>query len=351
MDGNCLTRRAFVFSAAASFCLLRKPAEATAAEDRHEFIDDLGRAVVVPQQPGKVVALGINAQTLLVQLCPDCLMSLVKEADESDASDYRAAGISDNVAHFDTGAINSSDIDGVDPGLFKALSPDVMVDAGLRRDGLVEELDELQRQTGVPCFFVDLSFGRLADAYRTLGLMLGCANRANSLAEAVDRIWRNTRDCLLGYGSAPLEVLYAPRMDGAWVSPSIEVQLSALEYLGARVNREAYDYKTSSIDFEAIDGDPPEVIVFDDLSSSEQMSIRQGAIPDLWQSAVDKFCIRTVTAPARMHSWVRSMVFVQSVGLLWLGRILKEPQDDFPESTEVQQFYSLFYGYQPSDIE
>lgn len=325
--------------------------EAFADNQVRTYVDDLDRSVNLPSAVNSVAALGVNAQTLLVQLCPDNLVSLTKVADSSDSLDFEAAGVSDSVVQLGTGVLNSSDIDKVEPDVCRFLYPDLMVDAGLNREGLAEELDELQSATGIPCVFLDLSFGSLADAYRKLGAIFDCGVRAELLACQTESIQADTENCIYDLLGAFPSAVYAPRARGIDVSSSIKVQLDALEHVGAKVVYDAYDFQHHTIDFDALDRTPPEVIVFDDLSSEGQMASRQGEIADTWQEVVDKYCIRTIMAPARMHSWFRSMVFVQSIGLLWLRHVFALSHDDGVFRNEVDQFYELYFGYCPSEVE
>ena len=355
MGRGSITRRDFATFLAAFgggvFLSFKNPVEARAVDDCYSFEDDLGRSAVVPETIRSVLALGVNAQTLLVQLCPDLLVSLVKESEEDDAADYEAAGVSTVVSQLGTGVINSSDIGSVNPGVLETLQPDVMIDAGLPREQLAEDLDRLQDEINVPCLFFDLSFGHLSAAYRRLGLLFGRESRAEVLAEYVESIWVQARSSLREDLVVPLKVLYAPRIDGAGVSSSISVQLAALEHLGVEVIEDVYDYESKTLNFNKIDENPPEIIVFDDLTSGEQLALRQGDVAELWQDVIDRYCIRTITAPARMHSWVRSMVFVQSIGLLWLQQALRGPSDDFVSGEIVQEYYEIFYRYCPLSVD
>jgi iron complex transport system substrate-binding protein len=124
----------------------------------------------------------------LCELFPEKIASLAVEISGDDVSDYEEADMGELVQLPETGTLFSTSDTDMSPTKVAALSPVIMLDVGLPKEGLAEKLDALQLETGIPYIFIDISFGNLPQAYRILGSLLGCDRRAEALAAYVEAV-------------------------------------------------------------------------------------------------------------------------------------------------------------------
>ena len=73
-----------------------------------------------------------------------------------------------------------------------AAAPDVVIDVGEPKGSIVEDMDELQEQTGIPFVHIDAYLSSMDDTYAMLGDLLAMPNEAQGRADycrfAYDRI-------------------------------------------------------------------------------------------------------------------------------------------------------------------
>ena len=327
-----------------------------------QFIDSLGRTVVVPAGATAVTPLGVQAQTLMEILCGENLVSLALSMD-ADAADYRAAGLgslldlpqkgertsSATLADMlsadaeELAAAGSSALDAAEEELNAAAAAgaagdaadaqsfvlvpgtDLILDVGLARDGLAAELDALQEATGVPCVFLDISFGRLAQAFEMLGGLVSVSDpmRAATLAAYVRAVQEGTvasPEDVADRGAC--SVFYAQRDKGLMVRDGIEVQHDAIAHIGAVPYGAAYNYASRTVDVEMLSPETVDLVVFDDTRCLSQLLDGEGEIHESWGASEAVGQGRFAVAPALMHSWFGSPVMAQTIGLLWLSQII-----------------------------
>lgn len=349
-----LTRRGFVSGAiaiAGGVAMLSLPGGASASEGPTaaspapagaSFADSLGRPLDLAEPASSVVPLGIYAQTLMETLCPDALASLAKEV-SGDAEAFAEAGLADIVALAETGTPGANFGKRVDPDQVAALAPDVVLQAGVPRAGASGELERVRSETGAPCVFLDVSFGRLQESYRALGRLLGCEERAEELASYIEDA-QSRAVAAMADGGGGLRVFYGPRAAGRKVTAGVSVQVDVMSRLGLAPVTRPYDFEGRTVDFAALAEEDPDFIVLDDTSLPSAFFSCEGEAYELWKGVRAVGEGRFAVAPALMHSILGSAVFAQSIGMLWIGFAIRP--DHFRESmiAEMQRFYCLFYN-------
>ena len=70
----------------------------------------------------------------------------------------------------------------------------VVIDVGEPKDTIVEDLDALQEQTGIPFVHVSATIETMGDAYRKLGELLGMEEEAETLATYCDETYAMVKD-------------------------------------------------------------------------------------------------------------------------------------------------------------
>ena len=70
----------------------------------------------------------------------------------------------------------------------------VVIDVGEPKDTIVEDVDALQEQTGIPFVHVSATIETMGDAYRELGELLGMEEAAETLAAYCDETYAMVKD-------------------------------------------------------------------------------------------------------------------------------------------------------------
>ena len=340
-----ITRRDFAAIAAKAFALAVGVPGMDVVAGRAEgvvFADALGRDVRIDGSVTSVSPLGIGAQAMITALVPNGLASVALDV-KGDEEAYDDAGLAGVSGLPESGALNMASADPVSEAAIGSVKPDLLIDAGVPRDGLAEELDELQRVTGVPCVFLDIGFGKLPDAYRLLGRLLFCESRAEELAVFVESALDMAREVASRSGKS-CRALYAPRRDGLSVRSGIEVQLDAMRHVGVEPVTDAYDMDARTVDPVRAAESDPDLVVFGSSASLESLLAKEGSAFEAWGRVPAVAQGRFVVCPTLMHSWFGSMVLVQSLGVLWLARVVFPDACDYDLVGQAGDFYRLFYG-------
>ena len=141
---------------------------AESAETR-SFTDSVGRTVELPKDLEKVAVSGPLAQIVLFALCPDRLVGIANKWDET-AAQYFDAKYSDlpvlGQLYGGKGELNLETL--------LASGAQVVVDVGEPKKTIVEDLDALQQQTGIPFVHITATTADMGDAYRKLGELTIC---------------------------------------------------------------------------------------------------------------------------------------------------------------------------------
>lgn len=343
-----ITRRKFVRRASlgvAGLALLAHPLPAVAYDSslKKDFVDDLGRKVSLTLGAGKIVPYGACAQDLITTLCPDALASLFTDVNQ-DIEDYCKAGIAEygllpKINH----KLDSSFVEKI-----MDVNPDFILDAGVPKSGLISELDDLQKEIGIPVFFLDISFGSLSSAYRTLGEVLNNHDRAETLAAYVDEA-RNRVGSLNHGISKGCNVLYAPKENGLILKSSVTTQLQVMSFIGATPVVNFYDFDSGTICLDMINNSDIDLIVFDDTDCLDSLVCKTGESYNIWKRIDLIQKNRFIVSPALMHSWFGSMVLSQTIGMLWLAHAIWPQTYNYDLIDEAERYYSLFYSLEKEE--
>lgn len=355
MDDNLsLSRRHFVeLISSGVLCTLAVgiPREAFAGQgfgSPRDFVDSLGRNVYIPSRVESVTPTGMCAQAMLCMLFPEKLASVAASIDGAENQEYRNAGMSAVTDLPETGTATTSTDAGINATEVVNVSPSIMLDVGVAKEGLESELDVLQEETGVPYAFIDISFGKLPEAYRTLGRLLGCSERSERLATYVENVHSEIEQGKTRR-SGSCKVFYAPRVLGLGVSRSVSLQADAITFIGAMPIMTPYDYENRTVDLDALAAESADLILFDDIDCLDSLRSGEGEAFDIWSPVPAIREGRFAVSPALFHSWLGSLVFVQSIGMLWLASIIWPEAYDDDMTQRAKEFYELFYGFEAED--
>ncbi|MDR3316253.1 MAG: ABC transporter substrate-binding protein [Coriobacteriales bacterium] len=312
-------------------------------DDVYDFVDSLGRGVSIPSSIERVTPMGICAQTMLCTLLPEKLASVAVSINEAETQEYLNAGMGAVTDLPETGTAIKSEATGIDLGGIEAIVPSIILDIGTPKEELGSRLDALQEETGRPCVFLDISFGKLPEAYRKLGQLLGCGKRAEKLASYIEGIYSDIekrRTKVLG----SCKVLYASGELGLHSRGSASLQADVISFIGAVPIVTPHSAENGTIDFGALASEDVGIVLFDDADSFDSLCSHEGEAYEIWSSIPAVQSGRVAVSPGLFHSWLGSLVLVQAIGTLWLASVLCPMVYDYDMAQKAEEFYGLFYG-------
>ncbi len=320
-----------------------------AAVETVSFTDSAGREVEVPATIDRIVPSGHTANQVLLTIAPEKMVGLSQEMTEAQVK-YLGDRVADDLpilgaAFGSAGDLNKESV--------AATGAQILIDTGEYKDGIEEDLDELQEQLGIPCVFIECKLDDWGSAYRKLGELLGEEERAEQLASYCERAY----DEVFGVMSEIPEserarVLYCLGDTGTNVIANGSFQANVVDMVAdnvAVVDSPVGSGAGNESNLEQIAVWDPEVILFgpdsicdtvaDDPTWSTLTAIRSGSYYRI---------------PGEPYNWLNNPPSVNQVlGMQWLARLLYPERFEGKESAydAISEYYRLFYGYDLSEAE
>src|SRR5882757_2136830 len=151
--------------------------------------DAAGRTVPVPARVERIFAAGPPAAIALYTVAPDLLLGWARATTATEREFLLPdVGSRPEVGRI-TGRGNTANLEVV-----LALKPDLILDIGTVNPTFVSLADRVQQQTGVPYALLDGRFDGTAQAYRTLGALIGRREQGDELARIADEMIKTITD-------------------------------------------------------------------------------------------------------------------------------------------------------------
>ena len=225
------------------------------------------------------------------------------------------------------------------------LDPQVIIDLGEAKASIVEDMDAIQTQIGIPTVHIDARLSGYGDAYRMLGELLQLPDRADALADYCDSVYADTQAIMAAVGENRIRVLYCMGTNGTNVIAKGSFHAELLDLLADNVavlDNPSSKGTGNEVSIEQILLWDPDVIIF------AQGSIYDSVKTDpLWQELTAVASGRYVQAPVGPYPWMGFPSAVQRIlGMLWLCDVLYPDycQDDL--YTQVSEYFTLFYHWE-----
>lgn len=314
--------------------LLLVPVMATAQGTR-VFVDDAGREVVLDETIERVVVTGPLGQIAVFAIAPDKLVGLCSAWDSAsqpyiDTARYDLPVIGQ--IYGGKGNVNLEEL--------MATQPQAVIDVGEPRGDIVEDLNELQEQTGLPFVHISAYIDSLDKTYTRLGELLGMPEEGKALADYCADVY--------GKASAVAEkaqkkrLLYVVGVEGLGVIAKDSYHSAVIDMLSDNVavlESPSSKGTGNEVDMEQILAWNPDVILFSQSSSFETA----GDDP-LWQ-AVSAIAANTYyEVPVGPYNWMGFPPGVQRLaGMLWMGKLLYPDLADYDLYEEIARHFELMY--------
>jgi iron complex transport system substrate-binding protein len=308
------------------------------AEEMTLFVDDAGRSVEVPAKIERIAPSGVMAQMMLFSLAPSSLVSLSSRWDAAVEAFLDISHLPVLGALYGTGGeLNLESL--------AAADPQVIIDVGEPKDTIVEDMDAVSRQVGIPAVHIGSSLRTMPEAYRRLGALLGIEEEAEALAAYCEEVFTRAEAIMEKVGEENKKtILYLIGDVGQNVTAKGSYHGELLDLFAdnvAVVDNPTARGTGNESDMEQITMWDPEIIIF----APESVYAHVGSDP-VWQTLTAVQQKQYVEAPYGPFNWLGFPPSIQlHLGALWLPTLLYPEACDYDLYTEVQRFYALFYHY------
>ena len=308
--------------------------------------DSAGRQVEIPADIRRVAPSGSTAQMILMPIAYDLLAGL-----SSSPSTAQMPYFPEEVRYLPTfGQFYGSKANLNMESLIDA-RPQIIIDLGDKKDSIADDMDRIQKQTGIPTVFIEANLDDMAAAYRTLGDILNRSDMAESLAQFIEKTVSMARE---NSAKIPenqrLSVLFGTGSTGLACNAAGSVQADVIDLVGA-VNAIIPQEVSNrgggtTVSLEEVYAVEPDVILlstggpYDTLTQGEWAGLRAVQSGKYYE------------IPGLPYDWMSSPPSVNRVlGIWWLGNLLYPELYDYDMVQVAREYYGLFWHYDLTEEE
>ena len=299
------------------------------------FTDSCGREVTVPANVEKVAVSGPLAQIVVFAMAPDKLVGIANAWDESAAqfldTKYYDLPLLGQL-YGGKGEMNLETL--------LAAAPDVVIDVGEPKGSIVEDMDALQEQTGIPFVHIDAYLASMDNTYAMLGDLLAMPNEAQGLADYCRYAY--DRAVEIANSVEKVNLLYITGDEGLNVIAKGSYHAEAIDLLAnnlAVVEEPSSKGTGNEVDMEQILNWNPDVILFAPGSIYASVGSNEN-----WQTVTAIKNGAYYEVPMGPYNWMGFPPSVQRLlGMTWMAKILYPTAADYDLYTEVSTYFQLFY--------
>lgn len=302
------------------------------------FTDSVGREVEVPANIDRIAVSGPLAQIVIFALAPDKMVGIATEWDGTAENylptDYYNLPLLGQL-YGGKGELNLETL--------LSSGAQVVIDVGEPKDTIVEDMDALQEQTGLPFVHISAYTATMGDAYRMLGKLLNMEDKAEVLATYCDNVYAKTLAIMDEVGEeGKVKLLYLLGDKGLNVIAEGSYHAEVINMLSnnlAVVDDPSSKGTGNETDMEQILLWNPDVILFAPDSIYETV----GTDPT-WQNLAAIQNGKYYEVPFGPYNWLGFPPSVQRyLGMMWMTQLLYPDMAQYDLYNEVAGYYQLFY--------
>lgn len=314
------------------------------------YTDDYGREVELPVEINRIVASGPNAQMILVTLAPEMMVGLAEAPSRTQRKYFP-----DN--YMDLPTLGQFYGKKMSLNLENLMETDtqLIIDIGEIKEEGNEDMDTIQKQTGIATIYVEASPETFPEAYRKLGKILGKEDEAEALAQYCQETLDLAEEVKGKLSPEDVQtVLFGVSSTGLNCNVSGSVQAQNIELIGAQnaiqVGEEEVNGRDGGnpVDFEAIYVADPDVIVLAHGGPYDKLKDDGSQWKELRAVQEDRY----YEIPGEPYSWMSAPPSVNQVlGARWLMSVVYPDLYSGDVYQDAKDFYRLFWHYELSDEE
>ena len=300
------------------------------------FTDDCGRQVELPEEIRTVIPSGPAAQIALYAIANDKLAGLSSPFDENASfmipEEYYDLEVIGQV-YGGKGTVNVEEL--------CAMAPDVIIDVGESKDSIKTDLDELQKQIGIPCVHIDMTLSSLPETFTRLGQLLRREEQGKKLAEFCKKWLDSIPELMEKVCDDRVKGVYCVNLEGLSVLAKTSYHAELIDLLIDNVA--VFDDVSSKgtgnpTDIEQLMLWDPEFIIF-----SPDGSYDASVNDETWQEISAIKSGNVVEVPSLPYNWLGLPPSSQRIlGIIWLESALYHEYTDFDVYEAVREYFDLF---------
>jgi iron complex transport system substrate-binding protein len=311
-------------------------APSSAAGETYLFADSAGRKVEIPKNVERIAPSGQLAQMVLFALAPDKLVGLSNKWSQDAGIYMDAKYLKLPVFGQFYGSAN------LNMEALAAAKPQLIIDIGEKKSSIVEDMDSVQKQLGIPTIFVEATLASLPASYETLGQVLDMTKEAKVLSDYCKEIYTTTTDTMSKIGDKKLKVLYSLGDTGTNVIAKGSFHAEVLDLMGDNVavlDNPSSKGTGNEVSMEQIIQWKPDVILY-----APQSIYKKAAADPAWKQMKAIQDGKFYEVPGIPYNWLGSPPSINRyVGMIWLSELLYPDEFQYDMRNEVSRFYKLFY--------
>lgn len=310
---------------------------AAATSATTSFTDSAGRQVEVPTKITRIVPSGTMAQIALFALAPEMLVGVSSKWDPVaeqyiDSKYYNLPVLGQ---FYGKGDLNLEEIAKVDPQL--------IIDIGESKSTIVADMDGIQSQVGIPTVHIEATMDTMADAYRTMGKLLGKEKEAEALAKYCEEVNTKTKSIMDKVGTTgKINLVYCTGEDGLSVLANGSFHSEIIDEVSnnvAVVTDVSSKGTGNPVDMEQLMQWDPDVIVF--APGSIYSTVAQN---EAWQNLKAIKNGNYYEVPNGPYNWMGNPPTVNRfMGMIWITQLLYPDKAQYDGYKEAAKYYKLFY--------
>lgn len=304
------------------------------------FTDSCGRQVALSTNVENIAPSGAYAQVMLLSLCPEKLMGLCSKISKTQLEFFGQQY--EDLPVF--GRFYSRNADMNYEAIIKA-NPDVLIDVGEHKKTIVQDLSELQSQTGLPVVFVEATLNKMANAYELLGEITQTQERAKKLSDYTNDILSFAKKVKKSKSKEQMpRILYSSGEYGTEVHEAGNVHAAVLDAVGVRNVAQLSNTNSNQVSIEQIMNWNPDIVILSPNSYYEDIYNDPS-----WSSVSAVKNKKVYEVPSIPYSWVDQPPSIQQLlGILWLGNLLYPKDYNFDMVEKAAEFMKLYWTVEPS---
>ena len=314
--------------------------------ETRKFKDDAGRVVEIPEKIKSIAPSGMLAQTILITAVPEKLCGIARKP-----ADEQLEFLPENLGELpEFGVFYGKNANFNLEAVLKA-NPDIIIDIGEKKKKIAEDMDQLQKQIGIPTVFIEANLDGMDQCYARLEELLGKSEQLSKLQEDVRETLersKKTREKLEKDKKDIVKVYLAMGEDGSCTDAkeSFHAQVLPLIPLENVADVEPQPKSgVTQVSMEQILLWEPDWILVDNVRLLEDMKKDK-----TWEEVPAFKAGRVMLVPNMPYGFLNNPPSINRLlGLDYFGATFYPELYPFKPEERVKEFYQLYYGTELED--
>ena len=318
--------------------------------ETYTYTDDYGREVLLRKDISRIVASGPNAQMILVTLAPEMMVGLAEAPSTAQSRFFPDYYIDMPTLGQFYGKKMSLNLENL-----MQTDTQIIIDVGEIQEDGNEDMDNIQKQTGIATIYVEASPETYPEAYRKLGKILGKEEEAEILAAYCEETLKRAENVKGKLSDSDVRsVLFGVSSTGLNCNVSGSVQARVIDLIGAENAIQLPEEEVNGrdggnpVDFETLYKSDPDVVILGPGGPYEKLSDEDSQWKELRAVKEGQY----YEIPGLPYSWMSAPPSINQVlGARWLMSIVYPDLYEYDIYEDAKEFYKLFWHYDLSDEE